>query len=958
MAKIKNTVAIAVVLVVFMSAFSVAYVNGEGEAGATPAVLIDIGNGETYWADVDVTKTTTLDVLKSAIESLGLDYEVSGSNFISIDGKESVTIKTVNSKWNYYIWSTDRWVTATLSTTATYSGEDIAIGFYPSNVVPSETPEFKSSWVMIMGDAAHTGHQTTDMSSEETATTVFEKNYGSGNYVNGSSLIVGDRLYFVAGGNSREGISPILYCYDRFTFEKIWEFAYSEGAGYETATGLIVNGHFYLPATNGTLYKVPLTGPGDNKEHVKELSIPMVRDHTLVGNTYASGPSSLSYDSGAIYFGTSIGYIYCIDLDLNVLWKTPIGGCVYFSAVTVVDNIVYSGALNGVLYVLDGKNGDILASETVYSYEKTVRVNGKNEIRVYGLVSVPMVLDGIIYTSFSDGQGMSTVYGGIAAYRFDGTSKTLTKVFFSDEMGISCTYLLPTELGVYFTATKVPLGRIDPSGNFEVINGNLETVKAAMQLINGEILSITEYRTGGFVYQMDLEGNVLGKFKQPASVANWGMSPAVVVDGYVYVGTDAGFFAVGGTFTTEPVSPSFSLQFEYVLLDILFILLIAFVAYCIYIKRTKNVPPIGYIRGRMSQMSGLSKETSKTKRNKRRLGIVLLIGTILAFVMFLCCLSFGPSGTISLSEALSSLISAIQKGGTDLTFNEIIVYESRLPRAIAALGVGMGLAIAGSLYQAIIRNPLVDPYIMGVSSGAGTLAVAGLVANFTFFGLLEGINYATPILAIVGGLAAFFLTMLIAEKAGGSNTNFVLAGVVVGLAFSSLMTIMLATAQSDKLHGALTWLYGSFANIGWDTVWLVFFPAVLMSLVPLLWAKELNLVLLGEDQAQQMGLNVRRFNRWMLIFASVLTAVCVAFVGIIGFVGLVVPHVCRMILGGDHRLVLPASIVLGGVLMLFADLLARMIMIPQELPVGAITTVIGVPLFAYLLIKKGRMYDG
>jgi ABC-type Fe3+-siderophore transport system, permease component len=958
MAKIKNTVAIAVVLVVFMSAFSVAYVNGEGEAGATPAVLIDMGNGETYWADADTTKTTTMDVLKNAIESIGLEYEVTGPNFISIDGRESITIKTVNSKWNYYVWSVDRWITATLSITETYSGENIAMGFYPPNATPSETPEFRSSWVMIMGNAAQTGHQTTDMSSEKTAATVFEKNYGTNNYVNGSSLIVGDKLYFVAGGNSREDISPILYCYDRFTFEKIWEFEYTEGVGYETATGLIVNGHFYLPATNGTLYKVPLTGPGDNKEYVKELEIPMGGDHTLIGNTYASGPSTLSYDSGAIYFGTSTGYIYCVDLDLNVLWKTPIGGCVYYSAVTVVDNIVYSGALNGVLYVLDGKNGDILASETVYTYDKTVRVNGKNEIRTYGLVSVPVVLDDIIYMSFSDGQGMNTVYGGIAAYKYDKVGKTLTKVFLSDAMGVSCTYLLPTELGVYFTSAKVPLGRIDPSGNFETINGNLETVKAAMQLINGEILSVTEYRTGGFVYQMDLEGNVLGKFKQPASVANWGMSPAVVVDSYVYVGTDAGFFAVGGTFTTEPASSSSSPLLKYLLLAILIVFLAAFIAYCIYIKRTKNVPPISYIRGRISQMSGLSKEGSKTKRNKRRLGIVLLIGTILAFVMFLCCLSFGPSGTISLSEALSSLVSAIQKGGTDLTFNEIIVYESRLPRAIAALGVGMGLAIAGSLYQAIIRNPLVDPYIMGVSSGAGTLAVAGLVANFTFFGLLEGINYATPILAIVGGLVAFFLTMLIAEKAGGSNTNFVLAGVVVGLAFSSLMTIMLATAQSDKLHGALTWLYGSFANIGWDTVWLVFFPAVFMSLVPLIWAKELNLVLLGEDQAQQMGLNVRRFNRWMLIFASVLTAVCVAFVGIIGFVGLVVPHVCRMILGGDHRLVLPASIVLGGVLMLFADLLARMIMIPQELPVGAITTVIGVPLFAYLLIKKGRMYDG
>ena len=118
------------------------------------------------------------------------------------------------------------------------------------------------------------------------------------------------------------------------------------------------------------------------------------------------------------------------------------------------------------------------------------------------------------------------------------------------------------------------------------------------------------------------------------------------------------------------------------------------------------------------------------------------------------------------------------------------------------------------------------------------------------------------------------------------------------------------------------------------------------------------MILLGEEQAKQMGLNVKRFNVIMLVLASVLTSVCVAFVGIIGFVGMVIPHLCRMILGSDHRLVLPASIMMGGALMLFADLLAKLLMAPTELPVGAITTVIGVPVFAYLLIKRGRMYDG
>ena len=143
----------------------------------------------------------------------------------------------------------------------------------------------------------------------------------------------------------------------------------------------------------------------------------------------------------------------------------------------------------------------------------------------------------------------------------------------------------------------------------------------------------------------------------------------------------------------------------------------------------------------------------------------------------------------------------------------------------------------------------------------------------------------------------------------------------------------------------------------WDKLWLVLIPSISLSFIPIIWAKEFNLVLLGEDQAKQMGLNAKRFDAVMLIIASVLTSFCVAFCGIIGFVGLVIPHLSRMILGGDHRLMLPATMAFGGFLMVSADLLARVLLSGYELPVGAITTMIGVPVFAYLLIKRGRSYD-
>lgn len=343
------------------------------------------------------------------------------------------------------------------------------------------------------------------------------------------------------------------------------------------------------------------------------------------------------------------------------------------------------------------------------------------------------------------------------------------------------------------------------------------------------------------------------------------------------------------------------------------------------------------------------------RRTRKTLLITIGIGVLLTLAIFILSLCVGPGKSFNPFDALGLLGSSISKGGYDLTIDEVYVYN-RMPRAMAAFAVGVGLSIAGCMYQAVIKNPLVDPYIMGVSSGAGTFAVAVIAMGFNFFGLLSNNSpYLVAISALIGGLVAFFITMLIAEKSGGNAINYVLAGIVVGLAFSAVQTLIMSLG-SGKISSALSWLFGSFANISWDNIWMVFIPAILMSFIPFIWAKEFNLILLGEEQATLLGLDAKRFNRWMLIIASVITAICVAFVGIIGFVGLVIPHLCRMVLGGDHRLVLPASFLFGGALMMLADFASKMIMPGIELPVGAITAIIGVPVFAYLLIKKGKMY--
>jgi ABC-type Fe3+-siderophore transport system permease subunit len=564
-----------------------------------------------------------------------------------------------------------------------------------------------------------------------------------------------------------------------------------------------------------------------------------------------------------------------------------------------------------------------------------------------------------IIVSFNSGKGMSSMKGGVAIYSFDGK---LTEVYKNDtDFGLVANYFNPLEsdgfTGVYFVSSR-GLFKIDTDGKWELLNDSIGPIKAGMTLVNGEYLYGTYYKTGKSVVVLDLNGNIVKEFgEQPESIANYCMTSAIVIGNWIYTGTDRGAYSVYGEL--PEISPASHETPWYSVLLMLIGAIVAIFAglYAVMRFGMKIEHPFSRISEKYQNYFH-GEKLSHGSRNRHRLYLMLLIGFAGTAVTFVICLCLGPTDIMSVPEMLGNLFSAIGKGGNNLTFEELAVYNSRLPRTLAAMFVGIGLSIAGCMYQAIIRNPLVDPYIMGVSAGAGTAAIAVIAFDFTFFGLFsQNSIFLTAISAMVGGVIAFFATMLLAEKAGGNSINYVLAGVVVGLAFSAIQTMMISMA-GERISDSMSWLFGSFSNISWTQIGMIVIPTAVMSLIPLIWAKEFNLVLLGEDQAKQMGLDVRRFNRLMLILASVLTSICVAFVGIIGFVGLVVPHLCRMLLGGDHRLVMPASIAVGGLMMMLADLASRMLMHGQELPVGAITTLIGVPVFAYLLIRRGKMYDG
>ena len=941
-------------------------------------VLLDHGNGSVEWTQS--SGGTVEDVLADAMIGLGVDFEIS-SGTISVDGISSKTVgsssnggsleesgatgATVTTEWHVFLWDGSSWVeTDELSAPADASA--VALAFYPDGIAPVVTPDHPYAVTMSRGDSSNTGNFDADYSSGEE----YEVTWSETGTAHANILYAGGYVFQKYGIDST-GTARVV-CIDGETGEHVWDFEFTSGSNYESSTPLIVGDWIYVATMTGYIYRIPLyEGPGENNANVTSIGgvpfseaspVEAVLKDFEVGNTYDSGFSSMVFDSGVIYVTHSNGMVYCFDTDLSLIWSQMLDGSTYLVAPTVYDGYLFTGALDGRLYVLDAVGGEIVADTTVAQYRYQSKVYGG-----VGQVAVQPTGNGTytLYMTFSDGLGMSQINCGFAIYEFSPSGNVLVERYRNEDLGDMGRYILPVDTpdfrGVYFVAAPgsgTNLYRIDSAGNLETMTEGLAEIHSAPVLADDRYIYLVSYSSSDPIYQISLDGTIVGTASCPSGVRNFNMIPLVVLGDTIFGGTDSGIYRFDGAFPVY-VAPSLEQGQPLILIiaEIVAAILVALGLVYAVLRFKGHEKPFNYLKTSFLHYL-YGDDQSHNTRNKHRLKFIIVIGAILTFAAFTLCLCVGSTSIENPVEAYSALFSAISKGGVGLDSLETTIYVSRLPRTIAALAVGIGLSVAGCIYQAIIRNPLVDPYIMGVSSGAGVAAIAVIAFDFTFFGMFSSHSiFLTAITACIGGLIAFACTMLLAEKSGGSAINYVLSGVVIGLAFSAVQTIML-TMAGNKLSNALSWLYGSFAEVTWSQVGIIVFLAVFLSLVPLIWAKELNLVLLGEDQARQMGLNVKRFNRWMLILASILTSVCVAFCGVIGFVGLVIPHLCRMLLGSDHRMVLPASICFGGVMLMLADLLARTGYYGMELPVGAITTVIGIPVFAYLLIKRGRMYDG
>ena len=319
---------------------------------------------------------------------------------------------------------------------------------------------------------------------------------------------------------------------------------------------------------------------------------------------------------------------------------------------------------------------------------------------------------------------------------------------------------------------------------------------------------------------------------------------------------------------------------------------------------------------------------------------------IFAVAAPLAALSIGSSN-IAVSDVLALLFHP------DDSTASAVIHQLRLPRACAAFATGGLLAIAGALMQVLLRNPLADPYVLGLSGGsaAGALGamLIGLNAVLIRFGAFAG---ALLSIVLVFALASRDLQRLQTSGAIDTSPRLLLTGVILASGWSAIITLMLVVAPDAQLRGMLFWVMGDLGSV--DTSWpsLIALPIALAIVYPV--SRELNVMLRGQAVAQALGVRVARLRKLIYIVASLATALAVTTAGTVGFVGLVVPHALRLMIGNDQRLLLPASAIAGGTLLVLADTLARTVVAPQQLPVGVITALLGVPTFLFLLLRNGR----
>lgn len=329
-----------------------------------------------------------------------------------------------------------------------------------------------------------------------------------------------------------------------------------------------------------------------------------------------------------------------------------------------------------------------------------------------------------------------------------------------------------------------------------------------------------------------------------------------------------------------------------------------------------------------------------------------IIAIVLIFLGIAFSINMG-SMKISLEDTrkiiLNELFNFNYTVGDNLT---AIVWKIRMPRIICGVFVGAGLAVSGVIFQGILQNPLADPYTIGISTGASFGASLAIVLN-----LLYGVYFPTVIAALIGAFVTLILVIMIAKRGNGlEGSNIIIGGIIIGSILSSAVSFLKMVA-GENVSAIVFWIMGSLSAKNWNDVYLVC-PIVLIGIaLAFFLSRQLDIMALGDDNAKALGINTDRLRLLYLIIGSVMTAVCVCTCGVIGFVGLIVPHLLRLSLTAENRVLIPLSALLGGLLLLLADSITR-ILTAGEIPVGVLTTLIGGPFFIFVFTRKGGYKNG
>lgn len=351
-------------------------------------------------------------------------------------------------------------------------------------------------------------------------------------------------------------------------------------------------------------------------------------------------------------------------------------------------------------------------------------------------------------------------------------------------------------------------------------------------------------------------------------------------------------------------------------------------------------------------------------KNKRR-SVSIIVGVVLFAAIFLSigvALSNGQAD-ISLIEVYQILCYKVSGGrlGDVTGLSEAsmnIVWFVRTPRIILSIFVGMGLAISGAVMQAVVQNPLADPYILGISSGASLGATFAILVGFGGAGLV--VQFGLAFGAFVGAVAATIMVLLLASVGGKmTSTKLVLSGTIISSLCGSLSNLVVYLANNAEGMKTVTfWSMGSLASASWNKLPLVLFMVISITVFFLLQYRILNTMLLGDEVAVTLGIKLTFYRRLYMVLSALLTSIIVANSGMIGFVGLIIPHIVRGFAGSDHRTLMPLTALTGGLFLIWADVFARSIMQGVELPIGIVTAIIGAPIFIYIIVKRQYNFGG